>query len=223
MKNHKQLASDTFYRYLNAQSFDDEVWLPIPGYETRYLISNKGRVMRISRNCHPTLGMIKKTDKHFLMRGNGSPEGYRTVDLYGGDGNSRQKSVHRLVAEAFIPNPENKPTVDHINGVPWNNNVENLRWATYIEQQQTVASLGHRSHVANNPYSEIRRAWERSCQVRRKQVICTDTGQIFSSVAEADQFASGGKANGNLSTALKHNNGFYRGKHYDYYTGGGER
>lgn len=59
--------------------------------------------------------------------------GYCHVKLYNGDGTYTNKKVHRLVAESFIPNPENKPTVNHKNGIRTDNRVENLEWATYQE------------------------------------------------------------------------------------------
>lgn len=74
-----------------------------------YEVSNKGNVKLNGYEYFPTLQC----------------NGYYKI---GGDG-----SLHRAVAELFIPNPENKPCVDHIDGNTLNNNVENLRWTTYIE------------------------------------------------------------------------------------------
>lgn len=98
----------------------EEEWKEIEGFEGLYRISSKGRVFNITRN------MIANTklDKY----------GYYRICLLK---NRRYCSqlIHRLVAEAFIPNPDYKPTVDHINcKEKTNNTVENLRWATYHEQ-----------------------------------------------------------------------------------------
>lgn len=69
---------------------------------------------------------------------------YLTVDLYEGN-RSEKVPIHRLVAEAFIPNPDKKPTVDHIDGDRQNNAVSNLRWATYSENNSRFDTKGVRS------------------------------------------------------------------------------
>lgn len=105
-----------------------EVWKEIHGYNERYEVSNYGRVrsndMIINgrlQNCHHKKGRILKphTDK----------EGYKGVVLCV---NQKRKTfrLHRLVAAAFIPNPDNLPEIDHIDGNRANNDATNLRWCT---------------------------------------------------------------------------------------------
>ena len=73
----------------------------------------------------------KNSDMKWMKQGT-SKNGYKQVVLCK-DGKVSMKSVHRLVAEAFIPNPNNKPCIDHINGIREDNRVENLRWCTHKE------------------------------------------------------------------------------------------
>lgn len=82
--------------------------------------------------------------------------GYFCVDLYE-DGKRTKVPIHRLVAEAFIENPDKKLTVDHIDGNRQNNSISNLRWATYGEQNSRFKTVGVRSQrVKATHYVEVR-------------------------------------------------------------------
>ena len=105
---------------LNPQSLIDEIWAWIEGYEDDYQISNYGRVKSLKHGKEKIL-------KPSLLR-----EGYLKVEL-SLNNNQEQKLIHILVAKAFIPNPENKPQVNHIDSDKFNCCVENLEWATVSE------------------------------------------------------------------------------------------
>lgn len=100
-------------------NLDGEKWKDIEGLDGRYQISNKGR--------------LYNKIVHRIMYGTVS-HGYRYVKLLDDLGKYHRCAIHRLVAQAFIPNPENKPQVDHIDSNPQNNDVTNLRWVNSEEQ-----------------------------------------------------------------------------------------
>lgn len=102
---------------------EEEVWKPIKDYEGLYEISNLGRVKSLNYGG---------TGKGKVLKNIERSNGYLGVRLTK-NGKTKAFKVHRLVAEAFIPNPEDKPCVDHINTIKNDNRVENLRWATHKE------------------------------------------------------------------------------------------
>lgn len=104
-----------------------EIWRDIKDYEGLYQVSNLGRVRSLDRNGKGKgNGSKGKIIKPCLDKSTG----YYRVTLHK-NGINKTYSVHRLVAEAFIPNPDNLPTVDHINRIKTDNMVDNLRWASY--------------------------------------------------------------------------------------------
>lgn len=95
-----------------------QIWKDIEGYKGHYQISNYGNVRSLKKDA-------------FLMKG-GYLKGYKIISLWK-NGTGKMFRVHRLVAAAFIPNPENKPCIDHIDGDRANNHADNLRWVTAKE------------------------------------------------------------------------------------------
>ena len=104
----------------------EEIWKDIEGYEGLYQVSNLGRVKSLAKKA----GTSNRTEK--IIKNNVTRYGYYLNTLCK-DGVVSYKSTHRLVAQAFIPNPQSKPTVNHIDGNRKNNNVSNLEWCTQQE------------------------------------------------------------------------------------------
>ena len=110
-----------------------EVWKDIAGYEGFYQISSLGRVKSLARVITKSNG-VKLNVKETIRKQSKCPKGYLFISL-NGENKRKMHKVHRLVAETFIPNPDNKPQVNHIDGNKRNNKVENLEWVTNSENQ----------------------------------------------------------------------------------------
>ena len=101
-----------------------EVWRDVVGFEGFYKVSNKGNVFSVER-----LNSRGYRCGGRILKPRYDKDGYLIVGLYI-NGVGKKKRVHRLVTEAFIPNPEGLPQINHIDEVKDNNNVENLEWCT---------------------------------------------------------------------------------------------
>lgn len=129
-----------------------EIWKDIPGYEGRYQVSDLGALRSKERGA---------------LRPFINQHGYAIATL-SKEGQRIRTGVHRLVASAFIPNPEGKAQINHINGNKQDNRPENLEWATCSENNL------HRRRVLNGGGGRP-----------KKPVVCIDTGAVYDSITEA--------------------------------------
>ena len=127
------------------KSLVNEVWKNIPEYEDCYQVNNFGRIKSLSRKIKHKNNQIHNIKEQIIKPhltgylSNNSQ--YKRVEL-SKNNISKGFSIHRLVAEAFIDNPENKCCVNHIDGDKHNNKVENLEWVTISENNQHAYKLG---------------------------------------------------------------------------------
>lgn len=118
-----------------------EIWRDIKGYEGKYKVSNLGRVKSVRRFERSGSGF--KEIKAKILALVVDKKGYKRIGLSDNIYKHSTKLVHFLVAQAFIPNPENKPCIDHINTNPSDNRVENLRWVTPKENRNNPLTKEH--------------------------------------------------------------------------------
>ena len=152
-----------------------EIWKDVQGYEGLYQVSNLGRVKSLGRFIDRLVtGNYWQEER--ILKPNKTKYGYLMVELRK---NYKPKyfKVHRLVALAFIPNPENKPQIDHINAIKTYNSVNNLRWASHKENMNNSLTIAFLFSVAkagkNHP--------------RARAIRNIDTKEIFDTIEQASK------------------------------------
>ena len=192
---HKTFKGKKLYR---------EVWRDVVGYEGLYKVSNLGRVRSFDWKIIITGVQKQPVDgirKGRILNPSENPKGYFDVTLHK-DKKPKRVRVHRLVAQAFIPNPENKPYIDHINTIRTDNRVQNLRWATQKENCNNKLTRKHISEAKiGKKYSEERKMNMRENSPLKMRVMCVETGIIYKSAMEAGRQT--GIPQGNISSACR--------------------
>lgn len=112
----------------------------VKGYEGLYAVSEDGRIWSYPKKYICKRGAVRCQHNGMWMTIKGNRR-YLKVKLYK-NGKEKHHSIHRLVAEAHIPNLENKPMVNHLDGDRKNNHISNLEWATYSEDQIHAYKIG---------------------------------------------------------------------------------
>ena len=120
-----------------------DIWKDVRGYEGLYVVSDSGQIKSIART-KPYLNGVRKRQEQ-IMRWHLVNGGYAQLMLTNKRGERHSYLVHRIVAEAFVPNPSNLPQVNHIDGNKLNNRAENLEWCTAKENMVHSLNSGLRT------------------------------------------------------------------------------
>lgn len=185
-----------------------EIWKDIPGYNGLYQVSNLGNVKRKQKTYFcGTRNNTKRVLEERLIIGD-IARGYKRVGLYNNKKHKRFM-VHRLVAQAFIPNPDNKPQIDHIDGNRLNNTVKNLRWVTMKENNNNPITLKRKSIAAIGNHMTGRFG---ALHPTSKKVLCIETGSVFGGIAEAERI-TGAKHISSVCRGIRKTAGGY---HWQY-------
>lgn len=115
-----------------------EIWKDAVGHEDFYQISSLGRVKTKPRTMQRKNGYGIRTVPEVIRSATSNKVGYMVIGLY----HSKIVTLHRLIAMAFIPNPNNLPTVNHKNGIKTDNRIENLEWCSYSDNNRHAYSTG---------------------------------------------------------------------------------
>lgn len=171
----------------------NEVWKDCKGYEGLYQVSNVGRVKALPRErINHTGGRWIQPEMIMATRLNS--DGYECVCLTNHNHIRKAERIHRLVAIAFLENPNKYPEVNHKNCIRHDNRVENLEWVSRKENCAYTSKMGHKSN---------------------KKIMCIETGQIFSTSTEASKVNGGDSGNIRKSARSNGKNSVF-GFHYTY-------
>lgn len=124
----------------------EEIWKDIKGYEGLYQVSNFGNVKRLEGKIYSYITNKYETRKEHMIKTRVNNRGYKITTL---SKNSKVKSfaIHRLIAQAFLPNPNNFECVNHLDGNKLNNKIDNLEWCT---TQQNIQHAYKNNLMTNN-------------------------------------------------------------------------
>ena len=161
------------------ESYKQETWADILGYEGLYKVSSTGRVKHVAFIRD---GVRKCRFPEYMLSAKPNSHGYIQYHL-SKNGRVKAYQAHRLVAMAFISNPANKPVINHRNGVKTDNRVENLEWSTVSENTK-------HAHAVLGKY------WG----IRKIKVRCVDTNIVYESTYEAERMT--GVRNTNIRKVL---------------------
>lgn len=186
------LTSELKFFDESTDIIEGEVFKEFP-QDSRIHVSNYGRVYVDSHEYFTRCGVRRYFKGKFLHQ---VKREYLVVSLH-----DKSFRVHRLVAMSFLPNPECKETVNHIDGNKWNNLVENLEWNTQKENNQHA----YRTGLNHINYDMVNYARMLGTEAISKKVRCIDDNIVFKSFSECARYY--GLGNGTIQDAIRSNGG----------------
>ena len=178
-----------------------EEWKDVLGFDGNYQVSSFGNVRSLDKEVRTSIRHSKaRKVRGRVLKPHVKSHGYYAVSLPK-NGKWHATEVHRLVARAFLPNPDKKKTVNHKDGNKLNNHVENLEWASYKENHWHARDVGLLRNVGRH---------------FRKAIKCVETGTVFNSSMEAAEWIAGHEnprsSAKNISTIAKNIRGCVTGR-----------
>lgn len=187
---------------------EKEIWKDIAGYEGIYQVSSHGKVVSLERDTLRDNGDLHYRRKERILKPMSDKDGYLSAAL--SNRNVKHFRIHRLVCTAFHDNPDNKPEVNHKNGVKWDNYYKNLEWSTSSENQKHACATGLQVTHSKGLYGND--------SPFRKAVIQLDTDNNI--IAEHDSIIEAGRVTGtdrtSISKVLKGKRNFAGGYRWKY-------
>ena len=181
-----------------------EEWRDIQGFEGLYQVSNLGNIKSLPRIKYYVDGRIRHNNEKVISLTH--KDGYTEVRLHKPkDVKGRIYKVHILVAQAFVPNPENKPYIDHINTVRDDNRVENLRWVTHKENMNNPITL-ERQRLSSRKRFDKPEERERLARVHREYFSVQENRERFKERMNDPEVRAKALANNPKKKTVRHYN-----------------
>jgi hypothetical protein len=129
------------------EDLENEIWKDVVGFEGAYKVSNLGRVKSLPRTSPYPGSANGRREVGKMLKLTLCEDGYARVPLSNGTNDQKKYRVHRLVAIAFIPNPNNYPNINHVNSDRKDNNISNLEWCTQAQNNLHAYRYGFKRPV----------------------------------------------------------------------------